>query len=189
MRPAARRLSGALVLALIALAAFTAGSVLGQAGPRQLRSAASPTAPVPSEAPPTAVLPTPAQLSIKTHLPLLRQSPLFQVLVGTAANPETGEVTAPATEFPSGVLRLYIDARFVGIAGSTYRSEVVFPDGERLTDTNRAAPGNEVYDRYFICRTAAFQCGSGEVALLPGPYTIELFVDDTLVRSDVVVIR
>lgn len=123
-----------------------------------------------------------AQLTPRQYLPLLRDFSAT-VLFGAGADPETGEVRQPGAVFPAGITRLYVDVRLVGAAGSSFRTEAVFPDGVRSADVNRTAEGPLVFDRYYLCVTTDEACGSGEQPLPAGVYTVEVYVDDRLVRT------
>jgi hypothetical protein len=140
--------------------------------------------PAPSAAEPAAPSPDAAlgALTPRVWLPMLRDSEI-EVRFGSTANQETGEITAPGIVFPAGILRLYVDARFTGVQGLTYRTDAIFPSGQRLRGVNLSATRALHYDRYYLCRTTAFRCGIGEVPLLAGPYTVEVFLNDRLVST------
>lgn len=143
--------------------------------------------PEPSAAPAVAAAAAPAatldQRTPRLWLPLTRRGPEIEVRFGSTANQETGEVTAPGIVFPVGIQRLYVDARFAGVQGLTFRTDAIFPTGQRLRGVNLTGTRPLHLDRYYLCRTTAFRCGTGEIALLAGPYTVEVFLNDRLVST------
>lgn len=130
-----------------------------------------------------------AQGSFRLHLPLLRRAPEVTVRFGASADPDTNEVTQPATEFAAGIQRLYIDVRVVGAQGLVFRTDAIFPSGQRIVGPNLTVRAATEFDRYFLCQTTADACGTAEVALPQGVYTVEVFLNDALVRSEQATVR
>jgi hypothetical protein len=174
----ARKLRSAVALALAGLL-LLAGTASGQGAPRPQRATlAAPELAAPATAPAAA----PAQeLTERTYLPMLRDARL-SVVFGSGAD-ENFVITQPSSQLPAGITRLYVNALIVGYQGSSYRIEAIYPDGERLTDSNRPVTRPALLVPFYLCLTTASECGTGEQPLPAGVYTIELFINDQLARS------
>lgn len=176
----ARKLRNALALALAGLLLFV-GTASGQGGPRPQRATIDPAFSPPAQ--PAAPAAAPAQeLTERTYLPMLRDASL-SVVFGSSTDPETGAITDPGTTFPAGIQLLYVNTLFVGYQGNRYRTDAIFPDGGRETGPTTTATQAVEGERYALCITTTASCSSGTLPLSAGVYTIEVFINDQLVRS------
>lgn len=176
MRPRAARFALALVLLGLALLVVPA---FGQSQPQPARQPLARTAPSAV----AAVAPVPAQeLNERLYLPALRDASI-SVVFGTTINPETGVITDPGTTFPAGIQQLYVNTLIVGYQGNSYRTDAIFADGNRETGPTRTATRPVEGESYSLCITTTGSCDVGTRPLPAGVYTIEVYINDQLVRS------
>jgi hypothetical protein len=175
-----------LLLAALLLALLSAPAH-GQAPAQERRSARAPQAAPAARAPEAAASLTQARAR-KVYLPAVQRSAEVQILLGSSADANF-VVTSPATVFPVGTTRLYIDARFLGAQGQRYRTDTITPSGRSFVGSDSTAFDPVETDRYYICKTSAFQCGSAETALDAGTYTVRAYLNDVLVKEVTAVIR
>lgn len=176
-----------IVLACTLCLLLAAGAVYGQPSPTAQRFG-MPAASAPRHATPVEPGSGATQLPPRLYLPLLRNFSIT-VLFSDNADAETGAISSPGTVFTEGIRRLYVDVRVAGAGGSRFRTEAIFPTGERSIGEEIIVADAVAYDRYYLCVTTDEACGSGELPLPAGVYVVEVYLDGKLLRTEQAVVQ
>lgn len=117
----------------------------------------------------------------RSYLPLVARPLLTTITFGTAAD-QNGRPTPPLTTIRAGERKLYYNIAVQGADGQPHRIEYILPSGPLDPDQGTFV-GNDINANGQICYTSGVDCENPTGTLLPGSYTIRVFIASQLIAE------
>jgi hypothetical protein len=120
-------------------------------------------------------------ITSKVYLPLAMR-PMESAIVFSSSADESGRPSPPMTTISPNARQLFYNVTVRGASGRPYRIEYQLPGGPIDPDIG-VIPSDPFEALGMICYTSNGDCGQPTGALVPGRYTIRVFIDNQLLNE------